>query len=70
VDNSCKRGFYTACEKAALAKAIEKDGKITEKPKFTPYAFRHFYASMLTERRLNLKRIRKLMGELAGNCFP
>lgn len=62
VDNWRKRGFYTACEEAGLVKAIEKDGQMVEEPKFTPYALRHFYASMLIERRLNLKRIQKLMG--------
>lgn len=27
-----------------------------------PYALRHFFASMLIERRVNLKRMQKLMG--------
>lgn len=32
------------------------------KPKFSPYDLRHFYASMLIEQRVNLKKIQKLMG--------
>ncbi|EPA97871.1 site-specific integrase [Pseudomonas sp. G5(2012)] len=62
VDNWRKRGFYVACEEAGLIKMVEKDEGQVEEPKFTPYALRHFYASMLIERRLNLKRIQKLMG--------
>ena len=33
-----------------------------QKPKFVPYDLRHFYASMLIEQRMNLKKIQKLMG--------
>jgi integrase len=62
VDNWRKRGFYVACVEAGLVKTVEKEGVAVEEPKFTPYALRHFYASMLIERRLNLKRIQKLMG--------
>lgn len=62
VDNWRKRGFYVACAEAGLLEAVERDGVIIDEPKFTPYALRHFYASMLIERRLNLKRIQKLMG--------
>ncbi|MEW8524833.1 MAG: site-specific integrase [Candidatus Thiodiazotropha endolucinida] len=61
-DNWRKRGFYAACLEAGLVEKIEVDGKITEKPKFKPYDLRHFYASMLIEQRVNLKRIQKLMG--------
>jgi integrase len=62
VDNWRKRGFYAACTEAGLMQSVEKEGVLAEEPKFTPYALRHFYASMLIERRLNLKRIQKLMG--------
>jgi integrase len=61
-DNWRKRGFYVACEEAALMERIEVDGEIVEKPKFSPYDLRHFYASMLIENKVNLKRIQKLMG--------
>ncbi len=62
IDNWRKRGFYAACAEAGLLQEVEKDGVLVEEPKFTPYALRHFYASMLIERRMNLKRIQKLMG--------
>jgi integrase len=61
-DNWRNRGFYAACEKAGLIKQVEEDGEIIEKPKYSPYDLRHFYASMLIEQRFNLKRIQYLMG--------
>ena len=61
-DNWRKRGFYAACLEAGLTNVIEEDGQRIEKPKFKPYDLRHFYASMLIEQRVNLKRIQKLMG--------
>lgn len=62
IDNWRKRGFYVACEKADLLETVEVDGKEVERPKYSPYDLRHFYASMLIERRVNLKRLQKLMG--------
>ena len=62
IDNWRKRGFYAACEHAGLMEQVEEDGKVIEKPKYTPYALRHFYASMLIEQRVSLKRIQSLMG--------
>lgn len=41
---------------------IEEDGKRFERPKYKPYDLRHFYASMLIDQRVNLKRIQTLMG--------
>lgn len=61
-DNWRKRGFYAACMEAGLVEQVEVDGKLVEKPKYKPYDLRHFYASMLIEQRVNLKRIQKLMG--------
>lgn len=61
-DNWRKRGFYVACEEAGLMKTVEERGKTVEKPKYSPYDLRHFYASMLIEQRTNLKRIQMLMG--------
>ena len=61
-DNWRKRGFYAACIEAGLVKKEEVNGKLVEKPKFKPYDLRHFYASMLIERKINLKRIQNLMG--------
>lgn len=61
-DHWRKRGFYAACLKAGLVNEEEVDGKVVTKPKFKPYDLRHFYASMLIERKLSLKRIQYLMG--------
>ncbi len=61
-DNWRKRGFYAACTEAGLVDIVEVDGQPIEKPKFKPYDLRHFYASMLIDQRVNLKRIQRLMG--------
>ncbi len=60
--NWTRRGFYVACEKAGLLNECEEDGEIVYRPKFSPYDLRHFFASMLIEQRVNLKRIQYLMG--------
>jgi integrase len=62
IDNWRARGFYYACEAAGLMETVEKDGEEVEKPKYSPYDLRHFYASMLIEKKVNLKRIQRLMG--------
>ena len=62
IENWRRRGFYAACYEAGLVKNVELDGKIVVKPKYKPYDLRHFYASMLIEKRTNLKRIQTLMG--------
>jgi integrase len=60
--NWTRRGFYVACEKADLLEESEEDGETVYRPKFSPYDLRHFFASMLIEQRVNLKRIQYLMG--------
>jgi len=60
--NWTRRGFYVACEKAGLLNEYEEDGETVYRPKFSPYDLRHFFASMLIEQRVNLKRIQYLMG--------
>lgn len=57
-----KLGFTAACFEAGLMDEVEVNGKKVERPKYSPYDLRHFYASMLIESRVNLKRIQKLMG--------
>lgn len=57
-----KLGFAAACFEAGLVEAEEVDGRTVERPKYAPYDLRHFYASMLIEQRVNLKRIQTLMG--------
>ena len=62
VRNWRNRGFASACEEAGLMVKVEEGGKTVERPKYKPYDLRHFYASMLIEQRVNLKRIQMLMG--------
>jgi integrase len=62
VRNWRRRGFNRVCEEAGLVMTAEEDGRPVEKPKYKPYDLRHFYASMLIDQRINLKRIQTLMG--------
>lgn len=62
VRNWRNRGFASVCEEAGLMVKVEEDGKAVERPKYKPYDLRHFYASMLIDQRVNLKRIQMLMG--------
>ncbi|MER2533587.1 MAG: site-specific integrase [Rhizobiaceae bacterium] len=61
-ENWNKRGFGAACIEAGLFEVVTRNGKDYERPILKPYDLRHFYASMLIERRENLKRIQYLMG--------
>jgi integrase len=61
-DNWRKKGFYSACEAAGLMETVNQDGEFVERPKYKPYDLRHFFASVLIEQRVNLKRMQKLMG--------
>lgn len=77
IDNWRKRGFAKACEEAGLmlddagrdlgdaTPAQTGAGTARVRPKFTPYALRHFSASMLIDRGLSLKRIQTRMGHSA-----
>ncbi|UPT96286.1 tyrosine-type recombinase/integrase [Bradyrhizobium barranii subsp. apii] len=67
VRNWRKRGFGRACEEAGLMVTVQEDGESVERPKYKPYDLRHFYASMLIDQRVNLKRIQTLMGR-AVSC--
>lgn len=63
ITNWRKLGFAAACFEAGLiVEGKNERGEVVEKPKFAPYDLRHFYASMLIEKRVNLKRMQKLMG--------
>lgn len=61
-NNWRRRGFYAACVEAGLVTVEDIAGRETVKPKFKPYDLRHFFASVLIEKRCNLKRIQTLMG--------
>ncbi|UEM04722.1 site-specific integrase [Skermanella rosea] len=62
VRNWRNRGFASVCEEAGLMVKVKEDGETVERPKYKPYDLRHFYASMLIDQRVNLKRIQTLMG--------
>lgn len=62
IRNWRRRGFGRACEEAGLMETVEEEGKAVVRPKYKPYDLRHFYASMLIDQRVNLKRIQTLMG--------
>ena len=47
---------------AGLIVREKKNGKPVERPKYTPYALRHYYASKLIEKRKDLKFIQNAMG--------
>jgi len=58
-----RRGFDVACEKAGLViQEKHEDGSIIVRSKYRPYDLRHFFASMLIEKKVNLKKLQKLMG--------
>lgn len=62
-NNWRRRGFLAACREAGLVSQEQTDeGETVEVPKYKPYDLRHFYASMLIEQRVNLKKIQRLMG--------
>ncbi|MNF99592.1 site-specific tyrosine recombinase XerC [compost metagenome] len=49
-------------EKAGLLQEVEENGKKFIRPKYHPYALRHYYASMLIANNIAITRIQKLMG--------
>ena len=57
-----RRGFDVACEEAGLVETVTVDGEDVEQAKYRPYDLRHFFASMLIEKKTNLKKIQALMG--------
>jgi integrase len=57
-----RRGFYNACIEADLVTETEEEGAIVVRPKYRAYDLRHFFASMLIEQRVSLKRLQYLMG--------
>lgn len=62
-NNWRRRGFQAACYEAGLVDRQENEsGATIYTPRYKPYDLRHFYASILIDQRVNLKRIQKLMG--------
>lgn len=62
LDNWRKRGFIAACEEAGLMDTVEVDGKEVLKPRYTPYALRHYFASVLIAEGTDIAKIKALMG--------
>jgi integrase len=58
VNNFRRRAWYPLMERADLLVEDEDDVR----PKYTPYALRHFFASILIENKVNLKSIQEQMG--------
>jgi integrase len=57
-----RRGFNVACMEAGLVTIVDKNGKQSKRSKYRPYDLRHFFASMLIEKNINLKKMQNLMG--------
>lgn len=57
-----RRGFYVACIEAGLVTESEEDGETVVRPKYRAYDLRHFFASMLIDQNVSLKRVQYLMG--------
>jgi len=57
-----RRGFSAACLEAGLVTELSNGEETVLKPMYRPYDLRHFYASMLIEKKVNLKKIQTLMG--------
>lgn len=55
-------GLRSSVRKSGARRALRSTGQAVERPKYRPYDLRHFYASMLIERKVNLKKIQTLMG--------
>jgi integrase len=62
LDNWRKRCFGEACEKAGLMDIAEIDGKLVSTPRYSPYALRHYFASMLISEGTDIAKIKTLMG--------
>jgi integrase len=57
-----RRGFDAACLEAGLVRHVKINGEDAVRPKFRPYDLRHFFASMLIAKKLDLKKIQTMMG--------
>lgn len=62
LDNWRKRGFGEACEQAGLMDIETVDGEEIKRPRYTPYALRHYFASVLIASGTDIAKIKTLMG--------
>jgi len=57
-----RSGWYILMEKAGFVEEEKRDGKTVLSRKFTPYALRHFFASMLIHQNKDAKYIQTALG--------
>jgi len=62
LDNWRKRCFVNACEEAGLGTEKAVKGRKVFTPKYSPYALRHYFASVLIADGVDIARIKTLMG--------
>lgn len=62
LDSWRKRCFVALCEKSGLMDKIEENGEEVLKPRYSPYALRHYFASALIEEGTDIAKIKTLMG--------
>lgn len=62
LDNWRKRCFIVALEKAGLMATKTVDGEEVTSPRYSPYALRHYFASVLIADGVDIARIKTLMG--------
>jgi integrase len=60
--NFLRRGWWTLMEKAGFVSSERVNGRRVLQYRYTPYALRHFYASMLIAKNVDLKTIQERMG--------
>ncbi|MEW8188210.1 MAG: site-specific integrase [Candidatus Thiodiazotropha endolucinida] len=61
-NNFLRRGWHKLMEEAGFVEEETLNGQKVLKKKYTPYALRHFYASMLIDQNKSLKYIQTVMG--------
>ncbi|MDX1641624.1 MAG: site-specific integrase [Balneolaceae bacterium] len=57
-----RSGWHKLMHESGLITEITDQGRTVQKPKYTPYSLRHFYASILIDQEKNLKFIQTVMG--------
>jgi integrase len=62
LDNWRKRGFDAACKKAGVVVVKKEKGKESVRSRYSPYALRHYFASMLIADGTDLAKVKTLMG--------
>lgn len=62
LDNWRNRCFNEACVKAGLVDISLVDGQQRASPRYSPYALRHYFASMLIAQGTDIAKIKTLMG--------